>query len=360
MSGTTRVRVALVGCGRIAHVHCAYLRPLPQVELAGACDRNESARAALTARWQVPTYADVDELFSATQPDVVHVLTPPATHAAVACDLLRRGVHVLIEKPMAMSTAEADTVLATAQRAGRFVTVDHNRWFDPVVRRAVGLLDAGALGRLVGVDVVLGAAADTGEQGLDWKASLPGGGLYDVAPHAVYMLCGFAGPVRALHVVAQRASDTRLVEVRMAAACERALATVAMTVQTRPFTNRVTVFGSAATAEVNLNNMTLVVRRTRKVPKLVGKVLPNLDEAAQLLRATVVNGVEFLRGRQRFYPGMGVHLQALYEALSRGEPPPVGADEAREPVRVVEEIWRQAGVPPPAALGATGGACTPL
>jgi len=357
MSGTPRVRVALVGCGRIAHVHCGYLRPLPQVELAGACDPSEAARAALTARWQVPTYADIDELLSATQPDVVHVLTPPATHAAVACDLLGRGVHVLVEKPMAMSVAEADTVIAAAHRAGRFVTVDHNRWFDPVVRRAAALLDGGALGDLVGVDVLLGAAADTGEPGLDWKATLPGGGLYDVAPHAVYMLCGFAGPVRTLHVVAQQASHTRLEEVRIAAACERALATVSMTVHTRPFTNRVTVFGTAATADVNLNNMTLVVRRTRNVPKLVGKVLPNLDEAAQLLRATVVNTVEFVRGRQRFYPGMGVHLRALYEALSRGQPPPVSVEAARETVRVVDEIWRQAGVR--GTAGDVGGACSP-
>jgi len=129
--------------------------------------------------------------------------------------------------------AEADTVIAAAQGAGRFVTVDHNRWFDPVVRRAAALLDGGALGQLVGVDVVLGAAADSGEPGLDWKATLPGGGLYDVAPHAVYMLCGFAGPVRTLHVVAQQASDARLEEVRIAAACERALATVSMTVHTR-------------------------------------------------------------------------------------------------------------------------------
>ena len=77
------------------------------------------------------------------------------------------------------------------------------------------------------------------------------------------------------------------------------------------------------TAEANLNNMTLVVRRTRRVPKLIGKVLPNLDEAAQLLRATVVNGIEFLRGRQRFYPGMGLHFRALYRALAAGQPPPV-------------------------------------
>jgi predicted dehydrogenase len=97
-------------------------------------------------------------------------------------------------------------------------------------------------------------------------------------------------------------------------------------------------------AEINLNNMTLITRRDRQVPKLVGKVLPNLDEAAQLVSATVSNTIEFVRGRQRFYPGMARHFSALYRALLDGKPPPVNAEEAREVVWLVEEIWRHAGI----------------
>lgn len=100
------------------------------------------------------------------------------------------------------------------------------------------------------------------------------------------------------------------------------------------------------TAEINLNNMTLIVRRERHVPKLVGKVLPNLDEATQLVRATVVNAIEFVRGRQRYYPGMGLHFRALYDALGRGAPPPVSAEDGREAVWLMEETWQQAGIPP--------------
>jgi hypothetical protein len=90
--------------------------------------------------------------------------------------------------------------------------------------------------------------------------------------------------------------------------------------------------------------MTLIVRRTRQVPKLVGKVLPNLEEAMQLVRATIVNGVEFVRGRQRYYPGMGVHFRALYRALAAGEPPPVSADDGYEAVALLQRIWEHVGV----------------
>jgi len=347
MSAATRVRVALVGCGRIAHVHCGYLRQTPHVELVGACDISQENRERLTARWQVPTYADIEELLSAAQPDMVHLVTPPATHATLAVQLLEAGVHVLVEKPMALTTAEADAMVAAARRMGKYLTVDHNRWFDPVLQQARTLLDSGALGSLVGVEVFQGtqvgeAELPAGQEG-HWKAALPGGILYDLAPHPTYLLRGFVGAVESLHVVTRRDAGGKLRELRAIVAGEHALGGLTISVETRPFLNRVFLYGSSMTAEVNLNNMTLITRRERHVPKLVGKVLPNLDEAAQLLRSTIVNGIEFLRGRQRYYPGMGIHFRSLYQALAAGQPPPVSAIDGRDGVWLLEEIWRQAG-----------------
>jgi predicted dehydrogenase len=348
MSTPSRLRVALLGCGRIAYVHCGYLRQLAQVEFAGACDSSRPAREAFSARWQVSTYADIDELLAAAQPDVVHVLTPPATHATLAIQLLEAGVHVLVEKPMALTVVDADAMVAAALRAGKYLTVDHNRWFDPVMLEARALLASGALGTLVGVEVFQGAAAGEGElppgQHGHWKASLPGGILYDVAPHPSYLLQGFVGMIGDVHVVTRAGEDGNVRELRAVVDGERALGTLTISLESKPFMNRVTLHGTAMTAEANLNNMTLIVRRTRQVPKLIGKVLPNIDEAMQLLRSTLRNGIEFVRGRQRYYPGMGLHLRALYEALANGAPPPVSAADGREGVRLLERMWEQAGV----------------
>ncbi len=348
MNTAARFRVALVGCGRIAHVHCGYLRQVPQVELAGACDISRESREAFAGRWQLPTYADIDELLAAAQPQAVHVVTPPATHARLAVQLMEAGVHVLVEKPMALTVAEADQMIAASRRTGRFLTVDHNRWFDPVVQQARALLAAGRLGTLVGVDVFQGASPGEvdvpGDADGHWKSALPGGVLYDAAPHPAYLLLGFVGaPIEQVRVVS-RADGGELQEVRAIVRGERGLGSLTISLQAQPPMNRVTLFGTKMTAEVNLNNMTLVLRRTRQVPKLIGKILPNIDEAVQLLRATVINGVEFVRGRQRYYPGMGLHFRALYEALADGKVPPVGREDGRETVRLLEDIWAQAGV----------------
>ena len=188
-------------------------------------------------------------MLAAAQPDVVHVLTPPATHASLAIHLLEAGVHVLVEKPMALTVAEADAMVAAAARSGKYLTVDHNRWFDPVMQQARALLASGALGALAGVDVFQGAAvgeADlpAGQHG-HWKASLPGGILYDLAPHPAYLLRGFVGTIGDVHVVTRSGEDGKLREVRAVVDGARALGTLTISLESKPFMNRVTLYGTA-------------------------------------------------------------------------------------------------------------------
>ena len=351
----TRLRVGLIGCGRIARVHHAYLRELPQVELIGVCDADAAACEAFGRSAALPTFNSLADLVERGRPDAVHVLTPPATHASLALELLKRGVNVLVEKPLALSAADAESVIAAAQRAGRWVTVDHNRWFDPVVQRVATALAAGRYGRLVGVEVFQGAEAGEAEKlaasHAHWSARLPGGVLNNLASHPLYLMRRFAGPARDVRVVARCVERAQLEEVRLIADCEHALASVTLSLRAQPFINRLTLLGSEASVDVNLNNMTLIERRARALPKLVGKVWPNLSEAAQLVTATLQNAVAFASGRQRFYPGIGAHLKALYDAVAAGGEPPVSAAEGRDVVAWYDEILAQSGISAvPAAL----------
>lgn len=337
------VRVGLIGCGRIARVHRSYLAALPGVEVIGAWDLDPGARAAFAAEFRVAGFESCEQLIERGRPDVVHVLTPPAAHAPVAMLALQAGVSVLVEKPLAVDAAEAERLVAAARRAGRWISVDHNRWFDPVVQRAAALLSSGRLGRFVGVDVFQGADADAaGDVG--WKAGLPGGLLHNLASHPLYLMRRFAGPVRDLRVVAATSAEGALEEVRLVARGENGPASVGMSLRARPSSNRLVVYGTEASVEANLNNMTLIERRPRRLPKVLGKVWPNLSEAAQLLSATVRNGAAFAAGRQRYYPGIGAHLRLLYENVAAGKPPPVEAEEGLDVACWYDEILRQAGL----------------
>lgn len=349
-----RLRVGLIGCGRIARVHRAYLQGIESVELIGVCDADPAARSAFAQEAALPEFASVAELVERGRPDVAHVLTPPATHAPLAMELLRAGVNVLVEKPMALSTAEADQVIAAARRAGRWISVDHNRWFDPVVQQAASIVAGGCIGSVVGVDVFQGAEVGEADkqagEGAHWSTRLPGGLLNNLASHPLYLARRFAGPLHDLRIIA-KCPDGFLEEVRLIGDGEQALASVTMSLRAQPFMNRLIVYGSAATLEVNLNNMTLIERRPRQLPKLVGKVWPNVHEAVQLVSSTARNAIAYATGKQRFYPGIGLHLRALYAAVAAGEEPPVSAAEGRDVVAWYDEILAHSGlIQPPAAL----------
>jgi predicted dehydrogenase len=345
---TGRVRVGLVGCGRIARVHGSYLRSVPQVELIGAADQDAEALRRFGQELGIPTYGSAAALVEQGRPDVVHVLTPPTSHAPLAMQLLQAGVNVLVEKPLAMNAEEADRVIAAARRAGRWVTVDHNRFFDPVVQEAARAVESGSLGKLVGVDVMQGAEAGEAEKmqsgDSHWTVRLPGGILHNLASHPLYLMRRFAGPVRDVRVVSRLMAAGQLEEVRLVALGEVAPASVTMSLRARPFMNRLTLFGDRATIEVNLNNMTLIERRPRSLPKLVGKVYPNASEALQLLTSTVRNAIAYATGKQRFYPGIGAHLNRLYAAVAAGGEPPVSAAEGRDVVAWYDEILVQSGI----------------
>ncbi len=349
---TAPIRVGLVGCGRIARVHHAYLRDLPQVELIGTCDTDAGARGAFALEAGLAEFTSLGDLLERGRPQVVHVLTPPATHAPLALELLRAGVNVLVEKPLALSTGDAEQVIAAARKAGRWVTVDHNRWFDPVVQAAARALEGGALGDLVGVEVFQGAEAGEADKALaaeqHWSARLPGGVLNNLASHPLYLMRRFAGPARGLRVVTRCSRQGHLEEVRLIADGERALGAVTISLRAQPFMNRLTLLGSAASIEVNLNNMTLIARRPRQLPKLVGKVWPNLNEAMQLVAATARNTLAYATGRQRFYPGIGAHLQALYAQVAAGGEPPVSAAEGLDVVAWYDEILAHGRIDAPA------------
>jgi hypothetical protein len=175
--------------------------------------------------------------------------------------------------------------------------------------------------------------------------------LCNLASHPLYLVRRFAGPVRDLRVVARRSEGGWLEEVRIVADGERALATLTLSLRAQPFMNTLSLLGTGGTMVVNLNNMTLIERTARPLPKLLGKVWPNLSEAGQLVSATVRNAVAFASGGQRFYPGIGAHLRALYEAVAAGGEPPVDTAEARDVVAWYDEIAAQSGIAAaPAAL----------
>lgn len=339
------VRVAIIGCGKIARAHVPYIRAYKQAVLVGVCDVNRKQAESMARRFNVSkVYSDPMKLLSEQQLDVVHILTPPQTHADLAIAAMEAGVHVLVEKPMAVSLEEADLMVKTAQRTGMRLCVDHNRLFDPVMLQARQMVAGGALGEVVGVEAFQGyvRVPRNGLNGEEsWVSRLPGGILQNIAPHPISLLLAFMPEAKLVSVATKHTGfcpGTPFEEVRAVFEGERGLGLLTFSLSPQPYLNYLTVYGSQASLQINLNNNTLIVYKDRRLPKLLAKSWFNIDQCLQLLSSTVKSSFQVLTGKMNFYPGMGTLIQRYYSCLEHGGPPPVTGEQGREVTRVIDLI----------------------
>src|SRR5215471_17129507 len=139
MMTVREIRVALVGAGYVSAYHIRALQTLPHVSIVGIADVSIERAREMADRFGIPgafgTLAAMREL----RPEVVHVLTPPSSHATLAIEALEMGCDVFVEKPMAPSVADCDAMIAAAVRTGRTLSVNHSAKDDPIVVRALEL-----------------------------------------------------------------------------------------------------------------------------------------------------------------------------------------------------------------------------
>jgi len=136
----TRLRCAVIGAGYLGRYHAQKYAGLAGCELVGVADPSAEVRDRIGAELGVPTHADHRALLGAV--DAVSVATPTSSHHAVAMDFLGAGAHVLVEKPITTTAAEARELIAAAAKTGRVLQVGHLERFNPVILAILGEIKA--------------------------------------------------------------------------------------------------------------------------------------------------------------------------------------------------------------------------
>ena len=130
------LRVAVIGAGHLGRIHARLLKQVDGVELVAIADPVEAARRQSVADCGAPVVADFRELIG--QIDAAVVATPTVHHHSVGIELLRSGIHLLIEKPIASTLAEANELVAAARAGGTILQVGHIERFNPALSTIVG------------------------------------------------------------------------------------------------------------------------------------------------------------------------------------------------------------------------------
>lgn len=329
-------------------MHARFLLPDKKHSIVAVCDADRSRAVAFAQRFGIAnTYANAAELLDRERPDVVHVLTPPQSHASLALQAIRAGCHVLVEKPMALSVQEADAMIEAAGARGVKLCVNHNQLFEPVLLEAQRRLAEGRLGTVIAVESYYGFnLAQAGER--RWVETLPGNMLQNLAPHPISVMLPFVGDPVELQVAAlatgalgPHVPD----ELRVVLTGRRILGVLSMSFAVKPHLNFLRIYTSKAVLHVDLGNMILSIERLRSLPKALARGLMSVDQGAQLAIGAVGNAFRLLSGRLKPYHGLGTLIHAFYESLEHGGNPPVTGEAGRSVVRIFEDIRRKVYTP---------------
>jgi predicted dehydrogenase/nucleoside-diphosphate-sugar epimerase len=326
-------RVGIAGAGYVAAHHLRALRDLPFVETVGITDLDQTRARELGAKFGVENvYPNLNAMAEA-RPDVIHVLTPPVSHRALALEALSMGCHVFVEKPMAESAEECDEMIARASAAGRVISVNHSARFDPVVLQAIEAVRQGVCGDVLAVHFIRSSDYPPYAGG-----PLPAPyrqGSYpfrDLGVHGLYLIEQFLGAVEDLRVTFYETGRDPLLtfdEWRAHVECERGTGYMYLSWNTRPIQNELFIHGTKGVIHVDCFLQTCEISGTLPGPKQIGMVIAGTANAVRKSFHVPWNMVRFATGKLKPSPGIYRGVQSFYEALAEGKAVPVDPAEGR-------------------------------
>ena len=183
------MRIGYVGLGWATQAfHLPAARRVEAAEPVGGCDPSAEQRLRFERESELPSFETLDELVADTSPDLVVVATPPDSHAELCLRALEAGTHVLCEKPFVSTVAEADRVLAAAERARRQVAVNHEFREKPIFRAVKEAVGSSEAGRLVFTQIWQLMNLAPWDEPVPWRAAMPNRTLFEGGVHLVDLI----------------------------------------------------------------------------------------------------------------------------------------------------------------------------
>jgi predicted dehydrogenase len=353
------LKVAIVGCGKIADAHASQIQRIAGCEIVGVCDREPLMAKQLSERFPVKNYfTDMAELLEKARPDVVHITTPAESHFEVAKFCLERGSHVYVEKPFTLYAEQAQALVDLAEEKGLKLTVGHNDQFSHVARRMRALVKTGYLGGPA-VHIESYYSYDLGDPSYarallgdknHWVRRLPGKLLQNVISHGIARIAEFL-PGVAPRVIAhgfvssllKQIDESEIVdELRVIISDETgATAYFTFSSQLRPAIHQLRVYGPKNGLILDQDHEILLRLRGQRFKSYAEKFIPPMVFAKQNLGNLMTN-VELFLGRDfHFDSGMKYLIESFYRSIQKSDPLPISYREILLTARIMDEIFEQ-------------------
>jgi predicted dehydrogenase len=346
LRGQDVLRGIVVGCGSVAHLsHLPAFRVLKGVEIAAVCDQKENIAVGTARRWGIRrAYGDFSRMLTEENLDFVDLCSPPQTHFPFSVQAMEAGLHVLMEKPMALSVSEADEMLSVSRNNNVKLCVVHNFLFSRVAQKAKSLVDAGAIGDLVAVEVeILDRREGVLSKQDHWCHSLPGGIFGEYAPHAVYLLSELLGKIDLVRAITAKYGNypwVRADELKVLLEAENGLGAFTISCNSPRTSFTMDIFGTKRSLHIDNLAMTMIQHKSG-VNRIRDLALNDLKSALQLAIGAASSSLGALFGRRWYKIGHRAIIEGFIESMRNNMDPPVTGEDGRETLRILEDIWKQ-------------------
>ncbi|MEO0793123.1 MAG: NAD-dependent epimerase/dehydratase family protein, partial [Pseudomonadota bacterium] len=325
------IRTGFVGAGYISKWHAQAIGQLPNVKLVAVCDRSESAARGLAEPHGAKAFTSLDEMIAANECDAVHLLTPPVTHHPIALQCIAAGLHVLIEKPFAVSVQECEEISEASEAHRVVAAVGHNFLCLKSFDRLKQMFDEGGLGSVSSLDVNWCLPFEplrSGPFGI-WPLQRSGNLLLELGPHALAFVDALVGELRDVDLRLGKPIDvpgcgTHYQSWQVLGRAQndidvRVQLSLAEVIDDRS----VTILGSSARARLDYAADVLVVERQNASDIVLNDFQKQMSAAKQSLHYGVGNAMrQFMSFNQKsaYAAGFIESAHAFYHAVARGEP----------------------------------------
>ena len=268
-------KVAIIGAGVWSQNHLTGWRAQPDIQVAWLVRSTEAKAKEKANAWGVPHWsADYKQVIERPDVDIVDILLPHDLHADVACLALAHGKHVVMEKPLATTLADARRIAEAAQCHNRKVMISENWNYSTWVQKTRTLLDEGAIGTPFMIRSNLDMDVRGGFPGLDWRyrpERMGGGALLDAGTHCISACRYLLGEIRDVSAVVANygfreiapMEDTCLLLMRFDSGASGSLALTWLAQRERPRTEFV-VLGDKGTIEFDTHSRQFFLTRDHR------------------------------------------------------------------------------------------------
>jgi predicted dehydrogenase len=353
------LRVAIVGCGKIADQHVLAIQRIPDSKIVSVCDRELLMATQLGERFGISArFSDVAEMLKVASPQVVHITTPPQSHFGLGKQCLEAGCHAYVEKPFTVTLVEAEALVQLAEDRGLKLTVGHNLQFTLEMLEMRRLVKQGFLGgEPVHLESHFSYSLDDASylgpvlaNRRHWVRQLPGQLLHNILSHGIAKLAEFLDDDLA-EVVASGHQSAKLRslggqeifdELRVLIRDARdTTAFFCFSTQLKPGLSELRICGPSNSILVDQGSGSLIRNNNYVDKSYLTYFLPPLRSARQHFKNARQNLVNFIRHRLYQDSGMKELIERFYNSIRKESPLPIPHREIILTARIMDEIFAQ-------------------